>query len=74
MVGGESSLAFYLMDLYNFRPLPETFSLKNLPEASFRAFGPAKVNPHGETIRETVGVWFTRYYPCSGVYNCEPDP
>jgi hypothetical protein len=61
------------MKLYNFRPLPETFSLKNLPEASFPAFGPARVSPHGETVRETVGVWFTRYDLCSCVYNCEPD-
>jgi hypothetical protein len=55
------------MTLYNFRPLPQTFSLKSLPEVSFRAFGPAKVNPHGETVRDTVGVWFTRYDLRSGV-------
>jgi len=38
-----------------------SFSLNNLAEAPFRAFGPAKVNPHGETVRETVGVWLTSF-------------
>lgn len=71
VVGGKSSPASHLMKLYNFRPLPKTFSLKNLADASFRAFGPAKLNPHGETVRETMGVWFTRYDLRSGVYNCE---
>ncbi|KDR79649.1 hypothetical protein GALMADRAFT_137443 [Galerina marginata CBS 339.88] len=49
------------MELYHFRPLPRTFCLRNVVDITTRAFGPVKVNPHGEKVHDTMKKWFMSF-------------
>jgi len=43
--------------MYDIRPFPSTFILKNLATITGRTFD-LKVNPNGEEIARTMSPWF----------------
>lgn len=57
------------MELYNFRPLPRTFNLKNVAEITSHVCGSGTASPHGDQVGETLRNWFMRYDFLSEIYD-----
>ncbi|KDR70518.1 hypothetical protein GALMADRAFT_144788 [Galerina marginata CBS 339.88] len=54
-------MELFLMEVYNFRPLPATFNLKNIAKITSPVCGPGRVSPHGHQVERALRDWFMSF-------------